>query len=61
MPATVVTLRDGTLGRGEAAGVYYLDDERGTHGRQIEAVRGEIEAGARSRGTARAVAGGRRA
>ncbi|HEX8679006.1 MAG TPA: dipeptide epimerase [Chthoniobacterales bacterium] len=45
-PVTVVTLRDGDLaGRGEASGVYYLDDTpermRGT----IEAQRATIESG----------------
>lgn len=46
MPATVVTLRDGDLvGRGEAAGVYYLDDHPDKMLPTLEALRDTIEAG----------------
>lgn len=46
MPATVVVLHDGRFeGRGEAAGVYYLDDTPATMLPTLEALRGTIEAG----------------
>ncbi|WP_332767725.1 dipeptide epimerase [Phenylobacterium sp.] len=46
LDALVVTLDDGThRGRGEAAGVYYHDDDPPRMAAQIEAVRGQIEAG----------------
>lgn len=46
MPATVVTLDDGThRGRGEAAGVYYLDDRPDGMLATIESLRATIEAG----------------
>ena len=46
MPATVVTLRQGPYtGRGEAAGVYYLDDHPEGMLATLEAHRGDIEAG----------------
>lgn len=46
MPATVVTLRDGThVGRGEAAGVYYNNDHPETMLATLEAIRPRIEAG----------------
>lgn len=46
MPATVVTLRDGThRGRGEAAGVYYTDDRPEMMIATLEALRPRIEAG----------------
>ena len=46
MPATVATLDDGAhQGRGEGAGVYYLDDVPETMLATLEAKRGEIEAG----------------
>lgn len=46
MPATVVTLTDGALvGRGEAAGVYYLDDTPETMLHTLEGLRGRIEDG----------------
>lgn len=46
MPATVVTLRDGPLeGRGEAAGVYYQDDNPETMLATLEGLRDTIEAG----------------
>jgi L-alanine-DL-glutamate epimerase-like enolase superfamily enzyme len=42
----VVTLYDGRhRGRGEASGVYYLDDTAGTMTADIESVRSQIEAG----------------
>ncbi len=45
-PVTLVTLRDGSLaGRGEASGVYYLDDKPDGMVATIEARRKEIEAG----------------
>src|SRR5271154_2985091 len=44
--AVVATLDDGThRGRGEASGVYYLGDNAHSMVAQIDAVRGEIEAG----------------
>ncbi|WP_066703636.1 dipeptide epimerase [Sphingobium amiense] len=47
MPSVVVSLRqDGVCGRGEAAGVYYLDDDPGHMAAEIERVRPAIEAGA---------------
>lgn len=46
VPVVQVTLRqDGHFGRGEAAGVYYLDDTPAKMAETIEAHRGEIEAG----------------
>lgn len=46
MPATVVTLRrGGHSGRGEAAGVYYMDDRPEDMIRTLEALRPRIEAG----------------
>lgn len=46
MPATVVTLRrGGHCGRGEAAGVYYMDDRPEGMIRTLEALRPRIEAG----------------
>lgn len=46
MPATVVTLRHGDhVGRGEAAGVYYLDDAPPVMLETLEQLRGRIEAG----------------
>ncbi len=46
MPSVVVALSDGVhLGRGEAAGVYYLRDDPANMVDMIESVRGEIEAG----------------
>ncbi len=46
MPTLVVTLQaEGCQGRGEAAGVYYLDDAAPGMTRRIEAFRSEIEAG----------------
>lgn len=46
MPATVVTLRDGShTGRGEAAGVYYNDDHPDAMLAMLEALRPRIEAG----------------
>lgn len=46
MPATIVSLRDGeALGRGEAAGVYYLNDEPLGMLATLEAMRETIEAG----------------
>lgn len=45
-PVTVVMLRDGGIeGRGEASGVYYLDDAPPGMRAALEALRGEIEAG----------------
>jgi len=46
MPATVVMLREGELfGRGEAAGVYYNDDDPPKMLATLEALRPRIEAG----------------
>ena len=46
MPAIIVTLTDGVhTGRGEAQGVYYLQDDTDQMVRLVESVRGEIEAG----------------
>ncbi|QBB70754.1 dipeptide epimerase [Pseudolysobacter antarcticus] len=46
MPATVVTLSDGEFeGRGEAAGVYYLDDNPDSMLATIEGLRATIESG----------------
>lgn len=46
MPATIVTLRDGALvGRGEAAGVYYMDDHPEGMLATLEALRDTIESG----------------
>lgn len=47
MPAVVATLTEGALsGRGEAAGVYYLNDDQANMERAIENCRALIEAGA---------------
>jgi L-alanine-DL-glutamate epimerase-like enolase superfamily enzyme len=62
MPAIVVTLSDGRFtGRGEAAGVYYLDDDPAHMESEIERCRAAIEAGV-DRETLRALlpAGGAR-
>lgn len=46
MPATIVTLRrGGHRGRGEAAGVYYMDDRPEEMIRTLEALRPRIESG----------------
>ena len=46
MPSIVATIREGnSVGRGEAAGVYYLGDDQDHMLSVIEQVRGEIEAG----------------
>lgn len=46
MPATIVRLHDGTFeGRGEAAGVYYLDDKPEGMRATLEGLRDTIEAG----------------
>jgi len=46
MPATIVTLHDGDLeGRGEGAGVYYLDDHPEKMLATLEAMRDTIESG----------------
>lgn len=46
MPATIVTLHhDGHVGRGEAAGVYYLQDAPPTMLATLEGLRARIEAG----------------
>jgi len=46
MPAVIATLSDGALtGRGEAAGVYYLDDDSAHMEAEIERCRTAIEAG----------------
>ena len=46
MPAVIATLADGAqAGRGEAAGVYYLDDDPAHMEVEIERVRAEVEAG----------------
>lgn len=46
MPSIVATIGDGnTHGRGEAAGVYFLDDDQDHMAAQIEQVRPAIEAG----------------
>ncbi|MGH8167128.1 MAG: dipeptide epimerase, partial [Woeseiaceae bacterium] len=46
LPVAVVTLREGRMqGRGEAAGVYYLDDEPRAMATTIESHREEIENG----------------
>lgn len=46
LSVVVVTLeRRGCVGRGEAAGVYYLNDDAASMVKRIEAVRGAIEAG----------------
>ncbi len=45
-PVVLVTLSDGThSGRGEASGVYYLDDDVPAMAAAIESVRGAVEAG----------------
>ena len=47
VPVVVATVGDGALsGRGEAAGVYYLDDEPEGMAARIEAVRAAVEEGA---------------
>ncbi len=46
MPAVVVSLRaDGSCGRGEASGIYYLGDDQAHMEAEIEAHRAAIEAG----------------
>jgi L-alanine-DL-glutamate epimerase-like enolase superfamily enzyme len=46
MPAVIATLSDGgSSGRGEAAGVYYLDDDPDHMEREIERHRGALEDG----------------
>lgn len=46
MPAVIATISDGELaGRGEAAGVYYLDDDSDHMEREIERCREAVEAG----------------
>ena len=46
MPSVIVTLSDGRyLGRGEAAGVYYLNDDPARMTQMIERVRAQVEAG----------------
>ena len=46
MPAVIVTLTDGVhAGRGEAQGVYYLQDDADHMVQLIESVRGDVEAG----------------
>jgi L-alanine-DL-glutamate epimerase-like enolase superfamily enzyme len=46
MPAVLATLSaDGVSGRGEAAGIYYLDDDQDHMVEQIESVRDAIESG----------------
>jgi L-alanine-DL-glutamate epimerase-like enolase superfamily enzyme len=46
MPAVVATLSDGRVtGRGEAAGVYYLNDDPGHMESEIERCRAQVEAG----------------
>jgi L-alanine-DL-glutamate epimerase-like enolase superfamily enzyme len=46
MPAVLATLSaDGVSGRGEAAGVYYLDDDQDHMVEQIESVRDAVESG----------------
>lgn len=46
MPAVVVTLSDGNhTGRGEAAGVYYLDDDQPGMLARLDSVRTAVEAG----------------
>ncbi len=46
MPAIIVTLTDGVhAGRGEAQGVYYLQDDVDHMLHLVESVRGEVEAG----------------
>ena len=50
MPSVVATLtQDGVRGRGEAAGVYYFDDDAPLMTETIERVRGEVENGASRR------------
>ncbi|MDZ5645667.1 dipeptide epimerase [Nitrospirillum sp. BR 11828] len=51
MPAVIVTLGDGDhFGHGEAAGVYYLNDDPPHMEREIERVRDALEAGVDRRG-----------
>jgi L-alanine-DL-glutamate epimerase-like enolase superfamily enzyme len=46
MPSIIATIADGdAIGRGEAAGVYYLSDDQDRMLSMIEAVRGKVEAG----------------
>src|SRR5947199_5451146 len=46
MPSIVATVTDGdVVGRGEAAGVYYLGDDQDRMIAAIEEVRSEVEAG----------------
>ena len=54
MPSVVATLSDGRhLGRGEAAGVYYLRDDPANMVDMIESVRGEVESGVTREGLRR--------
>lgn len=47
MPSAIVSIeQDGLVGRGEAAGVYYLEDDPAHMAEEIERVRSAIEAGA---------------
>lgn len=47
MPSVVATIEeDGIVGRGEAAGVYYLDDDPAHMAEEIERVRAAVEDGA---------------
>ncbi|MEH0196486.1 dipeptide epimerase [Caulobacter sp. CCNWLY153] len=47
IPGVRVTIaQDGARGRGEAGGVFYLDDDTGRMVAEIDRVRGDIEAGA---------------
>jgi L-alanine-DL-glutamate epimerase-like enolase superfamily enzyme len=47
MPSILARIGDGeTVGRGEAAGVYYLGDDQANMLATVEQVRGDIEAGA---------------
>nr|WP_281384669.1 dipeptide epimerase [Nitrospirillum iridis] len=51
MPAVVVTVSDGTyFGHGEAAGVYYMNDDPPHMEREIERVRAALEDGVDRRG-----------
>jgi L-alanine-DL-glutamate epimerase-like enolase superfamily enzyme len=46
MPSIVATIAEGdAIGRGEAAGVYYLGDDQDRMLRMIEEIRGKVEAG----------------
>ena len=46
MPSIVATIEEGgVIGRGEAAGVYYLGDDQDRMASAIEEIRGDVEAG----------------